>query len=107
MTLKKNEPTKYEVNFHIKQNDTRDIDLNIGRDISDKDHSTISTIVKNIESGYYLVKWTSGIYTLQLSYKLGKYVIKDDELVRDEVYLNPLRNFKQCYTPYEKNKEKQ
>ena len=30
---------------------------------------------------------------------MGKVLIKDDEWVRDAVYLYPLANFKQWYTP--------
>ena len=36
---------------------------NIGIDISDENYGTISTIDKNSESGYYLLKWTSESYT--------------------------------------------
>ena len=55
LTVLRNKATKYGINFHIKHNDIRNIDLKIGSDISDKDCGTIYTI-KNEESGYYLVK---------------------------------------------------
>ena len=90
------------MNGHINQNANRNIYLNIVRSISEKDYCAISTIDKNTEGGYYLVKWTSDSYNFQYSHKLGKYVIKDGELVCDAVYLNPLDNFNQRYTPHEK-----
>ena len=51
---------------------------------------------------YYIVKCTSDSCNLQYYSKIGKYIINTDELVYDTVYLNPLDNFKQWYTPYEK-----
>ena len=39
--------------------------LGIGKDISDNDYGSISTMEKNAESGYYLDKWTSYSYNLQ------------------------------------------
>ena len=56
--------------------------------------------MKKSESGY-LVRWKIDIYTLQSFHKSGKYVIKDGELVCDTVYLNPISNSKQWFTPYE------
>ena len=53
---------------------------------------------------YLNVKWTSKIYTLQSSQKLGEDFIKSDDLVCDAVYLNSLYNFKQWFTPYEDEK---
>ena len=50
--------------------------LKIGIYISDKYYCEISTIDKNIESGYYIVKWKSESYTLQYYQKLEKDVIK-------------------------------
>ena len=82
------------------QNDIRNIAFIFCRDISNKDYGTVSTIDKNSESGYYPVKWTSKSYNFKSSHKLGKYVIKAGELVCDSLYLNPLANFNQCYTPY-------
>ena len=35
--------------------------------------------------------------------KIGRDIIKASEFVCDEVYLNLFDNFKQSYTPYEKN----
>ena len=52
------------------------------------------------------VKWTSDSYTLQSFHKIGKDVIKSGELVCDTVYLNPLANFKQWYTPNNKKSRK-
>ena len=43
---------------------------------------------------------------MQYYNKIGIYFIKAGELVCDAVYLNPLANFKQWYTPYEKNEGK-
>ena len=71
------------------------------RDIIDNKYGEISTIEKNAESGYYLVKWKSESYNLQSSYKWGRYVIKAGKLVCDEAYLNTLANFKHLYTYYE------
>ena len=61
---------------------------------------------KNAESGYDLVKWTSESYTLHPHHKLVKDVIKDVELMCDTVYLIQIAHFKQYYTTYEKNQEK-
>ena len=77
------------------------IDLNIDRGISDRYYGAISTIDKNSESVYYLVKWTIESYIFQLSQKLVKCVIKAGELVCDAAYLNPLDIFKKLYSPYE------
>ena len=79
------------------------IDLNLGKDIIDNDYETISTIYKNSENLYCLVKWISKSYNFQYSRNMGRYVIKYGELVYDAVYLNSLANFKQWYTATEKN----
>ena len=50
--------------------------------------------------------WTSDSYTLHYIHKIGKYLIKDGELVYYELYFNPLTNLKQLYTPYEKKLRK-
>ena len=86
----------YDTNVCIKNNDIRKIALNneIYIYISDKNHGVISTIYQNLESGYYLVKWTSEMYTLQYTKKLGNDVIKAGDLGCGSVYLNPLANFK-------------
>ena len=90
-----------DINFHIKWNAIRNIDLNNIRDIIDEYYGTISTIDKNAESEYYIVKWTIESYSFQSSQKLGTYFIKSGGLVCDALHLNPLANFKQWYTPYE------
>ena len=41
-----------------------------------------------------LSKLTSDSYMFQFHSMIVKYVIKSDEFVRDEVYLNPIANFK-------------
>ena len=66
----------------------------------------ISTIDKNAENWYYLVKWTSGSYTLPYYHSMGENVTKAGYLVYDSFYLNPFANFRQCYTPYENNEGK-
>ena len=90
------------MNFHIRQNAISNFALNIGVDISDKYYSAISTIDKNLESGYYIVKRIIDIYTLESSNTLGKYFIETDELVCDAVYLNLFTNFKKWCNRYEK-----
>ena len=62
----------------------------IGKDISDNDYVEISTIDKNTENLYYLVKFTSDSYTLQSSHKIGIGVINDCGLLCDAVYLNKI-----------------
>ena len=63
--------------------------------------------LKNAESRYCIVEWTSDSYTQQsYNYKV-KYVIKAGELVHDAVYLNPLVNFNQRYTPLENENQRQ
>ena len=57
---------------------------------------------KNVESVYYLVKWTSERYIFQYYQKLGKCFIKASELVCGVLYLNPLANLMQWYTSYAK-----
>ena len=97
--------TNSDINVHIKQNSIRNIALNIFRDIIDEYYDAISIIDKNIESGYYPVKWSSESYNLQSSHKLGKYLIKAGELVCYSVYFNPLANVNKCYTPSEKKNQ--
>ena len=65
-----------DINVHIKQNSISNIALNIGKNISDNYYGKFSTIDKNAENQYYLVKCTSGSYTLQSSHKIGIDVIK-------------------------------
>ena len=101
MIFWKYETTISYINVHSKKNYIRNIALNIGSDIKYEDFGAISRIDKNIESGYYPVKWTSESYTLQSYKKLGNDVIKAGELLCDAVYLNPLANLNQWYTPYE------
>ena len=57
---------------------------------------------KNEESGYYLVKQTSGSFKIQSYHSTGKYVIEAGKLVCDAVYLNALAYFKQWYTTHKK-----
>ena len=59
---KKHKSTDTDINVHIKQNFISNIDLDICKDISDKDYGEISTIDRNAENGYSLVKWTSDSY---------------------------------------------
>ena len=47
------------------------------------------------------MRWKSGIYTLQSSHKIGRYVIKARELVCDAVHLNPFANLDKWDTPSE------
>ena len=42
---------------------------------------------------------------MQYSHKIAIDVIKADELMRDAVYVNPIYNFKQRYTPDKKTNE--
>ena len=58
---------------------------------------------QNAENWYYLVKWTSGSYTLQYSHNIVRDVIKAGELMCDAEYLNPFDYFKQSYITYEKS----
>ena len=78
-----------------------DIALNIYIGISDEYYGAISTIDKNSESVYYLVKWTIESYIFQLSQKLVKCIIKAVMVVCDAAFFNPLDIFKKWYTPYE------
>ena len=48
----------------------RNIDLNIGKDISDNNYREILTIDKNEENGYYLVKWISDSYNFNSYHKI-------------------------------------
>ena len=68
--VKKYEATNSDVNFHIKHNSISNISLNLERYVSDKYYDSISTIDKNSDSEYYLVKRTSKSYTWQSSQKL-------------------------------------
>ena len=68
--------------------------------MSDNNFGAISTIDKNEENGYYIVKWKSDSYNVQSSHKIGINFIKAGELVFDVVYFNPFANSKQRYTPY-------
>ena len=70
--------------------------------ISYNDYGKISTIDKNSENGYYIVKWTNGSFTLQSYNNILINNIKAVQLVCNAVYLNPLSNFKQWYTTYGK-----
>ena len=79
----------------------------MGKDISDNNYGEASTIDKNVENEYYLVKWTGGSYSQQYFHKMGGYFIKAGELMFETVYLNKFNNFKKWYTLYGKMKEKQ
>ena len=103
-SIKQHEATSTDINIYIKYNDIRNIALNIGKEISDNHSRAISTIEKNSESGYYLVKCTSGGYTFHSSRNIVKYVIKADELVCDAVYFNPLDTFKAMLPTYGEEK---
>ena len=76
------------MNVHIKQNSITNIDLNIGRYISDNYYRKFYTIDKNLECGYYLVKFTSDSYTLQYFREILKYLIKYGEMMCDSVYIS-------------------
>ena len=97
---KQTESTDTVINVHIKHNTISNIDLNIGKDISENDYGAISIIDKNAETGYYFVKWTSDSYTFQYSHKIGKYFIKAGWLVCDAVYFNLFDNLRQWYTDW-------
>ena len=47
-TIKQHKTTSTKINDNIKQNGTRNIDLNIGKEISDNDYGAIYTIEKYI-----------------------------------------------------------
>ena len=99
-----NESTNTGITVHVKYNSISNIYINIGKDISDNYYEEISTIEKNAENEYYLVKWKIDSYNLQYSHNIVKDMIKNVDLVCDALYLNPFVNFKQWYTPYEKCK---
>ena len=60
---KQQESIDTDVYVHIKYNAGKNIALNIGKDISDNNYGEASTIDKNVENEYYLVKWTGGSYS--------------------------------------------
>ena len=91
---KQTESTDTVINVHIKHNTISNIDLNIGKDISENDYGAISIIDKNAETGYYFVKWTSDSYTFQYSNKIVRDMIKAVYLVCDALYANSSANFK-------------
>ena len=62
----------------MKNNVIRNIALSIGKNISDNDYGSISTIDKSEGNLYYVVKLTSDSYTLQYSNNIVNYVIKAD-----------------------------
>ena len=84
----------------MKNNSISKIALKIGKDISENYYGNFSTIDKNANFLYYLVKWTSDRYTFLSYHKIGKYFIKAGELVYYAAYLKPLSNFKKLFTPY-------
>ena len=91
---KQNNSTNTDIDVYKKHNSIGNIYLSVGKDISDSNYGEISTVDKNAENGYYLVKWTSYSYTLHSSHKIFRDVIKAISLVSDAVYLNPFANFK-------------
>ena len=42
--------------------------------MSDNNYGAISTIDKNSENGYYIVKWTNDSYNFQYTIKIGIYL---------------------------------
>ena len=92
---KQTESTDTVINVHIKHNTISNIDLNIGKDISENDYGAISIIDKNAETGYYFVKWTSDSYTFQYNNNTGIDFIRSSDLVFYLLYLNSFDNFKQ------------
>ena len=105
--IKQHESTNTDTNFYIKQNSIRKIVLDSGKYISDNDYEEISTIDKNAENWYSVVKGKSDSYNLEYYHKIGIDFIKYGDLVCDAVYFNPFANSKQLYRPYgEKMREK-
>ena len=68
--------TTATISFHIKHNYISRIASKTGEDIRDEYYHEIYSIDKNSESVYYLVKWKSESYRLNVSQKLVYYVIK-------------------------------
>ena len=97
---KQHESTETDINVYIKQNAIKNIALNIRKYIKLTTIMKLFQKLKNAENGYYIIEWTSDIYTFHYSHKIGRYVIKSGELVCDEVYFNQFANFKQFYTPH-------
>ena len=94
-----------DINAHLKQNSISNVALNIGRYISEKYYGAILKTDKNVENGYYLVKWTSDSYILQFYHKIERDIIKDGGFVCGVLYLNTFANFKQWYIYYGKKNE--
>ena len=63
---------------------------------------------QNVSSGYYVVKWTSKPYTLQLNTQLDDYIspvtVPAGEFVANAQYMNPVAKSKLLYT-YLKSKD--
>ena len=88
--------------FSQKNDTIRNIALNIGKDIIDNNYGAISSLDKNAEIWYYLVKWRIYSYTLQYYHIMGIYAINYGQFMCHSVYLNSFAYIKQWYTPYEK-----
>ena len=70
-------------------------------------YGAFETADQNVLSGYYVVKWTSGPYTLQLNTQLVDYIppvtVPAGEFVANAQYMNPVAKSKLLYT-YPKKK---
>ena len=104
---KEHKSSDTDINVFIKHNSIRNIDLNIGKYISEKNYESFSAMDKNTGNGYYIVKRTIDSYTMRSSHKIGRDVIKSGELMCDAVYLKPFANFSQWYNTFIKNERKQ
>ena len=66
-SIEQHKATDTAVNVHIKQKTINSIDLNNVKYLSDNNYGVISTIDKNSESGFFLVKCTSNSLFLSIS----------------------------------------
>ena len=79
--IKQHETTNTNININIKQNSIRKNASNIDRYISENDYGEMYTIERIENVNIIFFNWTSDSYTLHYIHKIGKYLIKDGELV--------------------------
>ena len=75
----------------------------VAKSIQIDNYGAVSTNDTATDHGYYLVQWTSLPYELDTAQQIDSITLQPGEKVCDAVYLNPLANIQQWYTPYDQN----
>jgi hypothetical protein len=100
----KQEPNNFDDDLNeSKQIAVETLSKHIANTISLDHYGAVGTDDNRIVHGYYLVQWKGLPYSIQQTQQIENDVIEEGEQVCDAVYLNPLANIQQWYTPYAQN----